>query len=494
MRALTIFMLLLLTACGDSEPQPEPEQPVQPQAETASTPATPVANPDRNAYFGDLHVHTMYSFDAFGMGTLASPDDAYEFAKGGVLTHPGGFDMQLDEPMDFYAVTDHAFYMGAMRAMTVEGSPLYEHELAAEVRALGDELSRGLMFRKMLNFLASERSHEIVSEAVFSDAWNDIVAAANRHNDPGTFTAFIGYEFTSSGPEFENLHRNVIFRDATAPALPFSRLDSTNPEDLWEWMDEQRGEGFESLAIPHNSNGSNGWMFSLLDFNGSPLDSSYADLRMRNEPLVENSQIKGTSDTHPALSPNDEWADFEIMTRRIASPLASKPEGSYVREALMNGIELQAKKGFNPFRFGVVGSSDTHNASYAGDDDNYWGKTGILDDTGQERASVPLDEADENGAWYAGVRQAEWSAGSLAAVWAEENTRESIYAAFRRKETFSTSGTRIRVRFFAGYDLPPLDADNLIAKAYEGGSADGWRDYRCCRHGSILPYLGITCS
>ena len=164
-------------------------------------------------------------------------------------------------------------------------------------------------------------------------AWQDIIAAAARHNDPGVFTTFIGYEYTASGPAFENLHRNVIFRNDKAPSLPYSRLDSMNPEDLWRWMDQQRSLGIESLAIPHNSNGSNGWMFELTKSDGSAQDSDYADLRMRNEPLVENTQVKGTSDTHPLLSPNDEWADFEIMPIRIASNLASQPEGSYVRDA-----------------------------------------------------------------------------------------------------------------------------------------------------------------
>jgi hypothetical protein len=302
-----------------------------------------------------------------------------------------------------------------------------------------------------------------------TSAWDDIKAAANRHNDPGKFTAFLGYEYTSSGDAFENLHRNVIFKGDTAPDLPFSRLDSRNPEELWRWMDEQRLAGYESLAMPHNSNGSNGWMFSLTDFEGKPLDSDYADLRMRNERLVENSQIKGTSDTHPALSPNDEWADFEIMKVRIASNLASQPQGSYVREALRNGIEFQAKKGFNPFKFGVIGSSDTHNASYAGAEDNYWSKTGRLDDEPVERGSVPLPQPAEDGSAYLKTYRSQWSAGSLAGVWAEENTRTAIYDALHRKETFSTSGTRIQVRFFAGYDLPAPDANDLIDKAYAGG-------------------------
>ena len=467
-------VLLLLGGCQDApEPTNSPTK-----VHDFSTPASATNIPaggqtEKRALFGDLHVHTMYSFDAFVMGTLAAPDAAYEFAKGGVLTHPGGFDMQLEVPLDFYAVTDHAFYLGALRSMTVKGNALYEHELAEDVRNLSDEKSRGAAFATMLAFLRSERRAELIDPASSTNAWDDIKAAANRHNDPGKFTAFLGYEYTSSGDAFENLHRNVIFKGDTAPDLPFSRLDSANPEDLWRWMDEQRSAGYESLAMPHNSNGSNGWMFSLTDFEGKPLDSHYADLRMRNERLVENSQIKGTSDTHPALSPNDEWADFEIMKVRIASNLPSQPQGSYVREALRNGIEFQATKGFNPFKFGVIGSSDTHNASYAGAEDNYWSKTGRLDDEPVERGSVPLAQPTEDGSTYLKTYRSQWSAGSLAGVWAEENTRTAIYDALHRKETFSTSGTRIQVRFFAGYDLPALDADNLIDSAYAGGVAMG---------------------
>ena len=468
---LTALVTILFLLGGCQEASESNNSPTARDSDTPmlSVPTSAAPRGEKHALFGDLHVHTMYSFDAFVMGTLASPDAAYDFAKGGVLTHPGGFDMQLDVPLDFYAVTDHAFYLGALRSMTVEGNALYEHELAEGVRNLSDEKSRGAAFATMLAFLLSERRAELIDPVSSTSAWDDIKAAANRHNDPGKFTAFLGYEYTSSGDAFENLHRNVIFKGDTAPDLPFSRLDSRNPEELWRWMDEQRLAGYESLAMPHNSNGSNGWMFSLTDFDGKPLDSDYADLRMRNERLVENSQIKGTSDTHPALSPNDEWADFEIMKVRIASNLASQPQGSYVREALRNGIEFQAKKGFNPFKFGVIGSSDTHNASYAGAEDNYWSKTGRLDDEPVERGSVPLAQPAEDGSAYLKTYRNQWSAGSLAGVWAEENTRTAIYDALHRKETFSTSGTRLQVRFFAGYDLPAPDANDLINKAYAGG-------------------------
>ncbi len=308
---------------------------------------------------------------------------------------------------------------------------------------------------------------------VSKQAWNDIVAAANRHNDPGNFTTFVGYEFTASGNASANLHRNVIFRGEMAPAMPFSAADSRNPEDLWDWMDEQREEGFDALAIPHNSNGSNGEMFSGLSFTGEELDSDYADTRMRNEPLIEIVQIKGQSDTHPLLSPNDEWADFEIMPYQIGSRLSSQASGSYAREALGNGLAMAAESGFNPFRFGFIGSSDTHNASYAGYEDEFWGKSGIREDEPHERGSIPLTTDEEGTPQYGDDYYTRFGAAGLAGVWAEENTRESIFAALRRKETFATSGPRIKVRFFAGFDMPDLDSEDAVTQAYASGVSMG---------------------
>jgi len=478
---LSALVIALLSACSNDSPPETTATADEAPAVTATTEDSSSAganrtagyNEDRNPYFGDLHVHTMYSFDAFIFGTTSSPDDAYRFAKGGKITHPAGFEMQLDLPFDFYGVTDHAFYLGVLREMADPTTEISKHEVAQGMTTLSDAVNRRSVFSRIRTFMRTDRGMEIMDYDIVKSAWADIVASANRNNDPGNFTAFVAYEYTSSGPGSENLHRNVIFRGDTAPEIPYSRLDSTNPEDLWAWMDEQRAAGIESLAIPHNSNGSDGWMFPLKDWSGAPLDSAYADQRMRNEPLVEITQVKGTSDTHPALSPNDEWADFEIMPYRIATRLNSRPQGSYVREALLNGIEMQANEDFNPYKFGVIGSSDTHNASSAGDEDNYWSKVGILDADGQLRGAVPLDEPGQDGEPYLDTYYNTWGASGLAGVWAEENTRESIYDSFRRKETFGTSGPRMKVRFFAGYDLPGIDDAEMISKAYAGGVAMG---------------------
>ncbi|MGI9322528.1 MAG: DUF3604 domain-containing protein, partial [Pseudomonadales bacterium] len=398
------------------------------------------------------------------------PDDAYRFARGESLTHPAGYKMQLEEPLDFYAVTDHGFFLGIMKAMATPSSEMSQHPDAKLFTQHKTTADRSEAFQGILKYVdpESEVVGQLSNPKETAAAWSNIIDAANRHNDPGRFTTFVAYEYTS-GPDFQNLHRNVVFKGDRAPAVPFSRSDSPNPEDLWRWMDEQRNAGMESLAMPHNSNGSNGQMFSLVDFGGRPLDAAYAELRMRNEPLVENTQIKGTSDTHPMLSPNDEWANFEIMPLRIASTLTSDINGSYAREALMNGLEFQTKKGFNPYKFGLVGSSDTHNASWSGNDQEYYGKVGMLDADGQTRGSVPLDEPDANGNEYSSNYYHYWGGSGLAAVWAERNTRDDIYAAFRRKEAFSTTGPRIKVRFFGGVRLPDIDSQTLVNDAYKAG-------------------------
>ncbi len=452
----------------------------------------------REAFFGDLHVHTTYSFDAFAFGTLATPDDAYRFAKGEAILHPAGFEVQLREPLDFYAVTDHAMFLGLAREAadtTTEASKIPGAEVLHDLNAEDNrgELSMPRRIRSFGGFLPAVRlgidegrvDPELV-RGVAKSAWRDIVDAARRHDDPGRFTTFVAYEYTTSTDERGNLHRNVVFRDdELLPAVPFSRFHSQNPEDLWDWMDGLRAQGIESLAIPHNSNGSNGAMFSMADWAGEPLGPEYVDQRLRNEPLVEITQVKGTSDTHPALSTNDEWADFEIMPYRVATMVPSEPKGSYVREALLNGLSLADAGSGNPFQFGVIGSSDTHTGASSQEESNYFAKIGLLDATPELRGSVPLgalrgfvygwfdeDLVEEiEGETYSRNASPTFGAAGLAGVWAEENTREAIYEALRRRETFATSGPRIRVRFFAGAGLEPalLGSVDAVRHAYAVG-------------------------
>jgi hypothetical protein len=433
-----------------------------------ATSARPAPNPLRNAYFGDLHVHTRYSMDAYIFDVRASPDDAYRFAKGEAIEHASGHSMQLQTRFDFQAVTDHGIFLGVLEAMDDPESPLYQEPLAKELRELGP--AEG--FQRGLQAFQSGEFQEIETTDTSRSAWQEIVEAAERHNEPGRFTTFIGYEYTASSSDRGNLHRNVIFRGSEVPEIPFTAIDSPDPQDLWAWLDTHRAEGREGLAIPHNSNGSNGQMFRLETLSGEPLDAAYAEQRMQNEPIVEVTQVKGTSEVHPLLAPNDEWADFEILPYRIATSLDSQPAGSYVREAYVNGLVLEETQGFNPFRFGLVGSTDTHNAGGTPEESNYHSKVGVRDGTPQRRGSVPLDEPGPDGQpQYSDVYYHLWGAAGLAAVWAEENTRESLYDAFRRKETFATTGPRILIRFFAGFGYADdLTSDSeWVAKAYQGG-------------------------
>ncbi len=408
--------------------------------------ATVAADEHPRALFGDLHVHTRYSFDAYLFGTMTTPDDAYRFAKGEAMEHSAGFDIQLDRPLDFFAVTDHAFYLGMFSAWQDPEHPDGDNP---DVRRCADANTveeRAWAFRGCFPLL-----DEIGREEDSRTAWQAIQEAAARHNDPGNFTTFVAYEYTSSAPDGGNLHRNVFYRGEEAPPLPFSRLDSLNPEDLWSWMDGLRDEsGIDAIAIPHNSNGSGGNMFDRVKFEGDPLDAAYAEQRMRNEPLVEITQIKGTSDTHPFLSLNDEWADFEIMPYHVASWVRSRPQGSYVREAWMNGLAMEQADGFNPYRFGVVGASDTHNSGDQMDEDRFVGKLGKLDNPAYRRGAVPGGESEAGDPTYVNNYYRTWSASGLAGVWAAENTRDAIFDAFRRKETFATTGPRIKARLMAG--------------------------------------------
>ena len=491
----------------------------QPEAGNSMPP-----NPDRTPLYGDLHVHTKYSFDAYIFGVTATPYDAYRYARGEAIKHPLGFDMKLKEPLDFYAVTDHGFYMGMIENYADTTSEMSKNEWTKPMHNLNRPENvtvestgeRANLFSSVLtqaivnpypywhpkvwkawftnNIQLALRSFDY---DVHKSAWADVANAAEEFNRPGEFTTFIGYEFTTSTDvEGGNLHRNVIFNSSKAPIRPWTRIDSLNPEDLWTWMDGLRDKGVDSLAMPHNSNGSNGQMFEVETFRGNPISIEYAEKRMRNEPIVEITQVKGTSDTHPLLSPDDEWADFEIMDKRVGSrpPTYSMPQGGYVRDAYLRGLTLDWEGRGNPYKFGLIGSSDTHTGAGAFDENDYWSKTGVLDGTDMGRGSVPLtqDRIDQltqysmnysqpistkeiEGRTYADVGFDQWSASGLAVAWAEENTRDSIFQAFKRKETFATTGTRMAVRFFAGFDMESIDIDSedMVKNAYAKGVTMG---------------------
>ncbi len=477
--------------------------PALPEPSDSRPLSTPNRNPDRNAYFGDLHVHTTLSFDASAFGTTASPADAYRYAQGESIKHPSGFDVQLAQPLDFYAVTDHAILLGLINEASDTSTSVSQYDFAKPYHNINESVDGGILdlakrskvFSNFVSDVVASLLDGSIDDTVINDAltsgWVQTVEAANDAYKPGTFTTFAGYEFTSSTEEREALHRNVIFRGSERlPAQPFSRFNSINPEGLWDWMDALRKQNIESLAIPHNSNGSNGAMFAFTDWAGNAIDQEYADQRSRNEPLVEITQVKGTSDTHPLLSKNDEWANFEIFPLRTSTRIPSDPQGSYVRNAWQRGLSLEERDGANPYKFGVIGSSDTHTGAASLQEDNYFGKIGSFDSTPEKRGSVPasflygtlvklaagemVEEVDgENYLDFSGYKY--WGASGIAGVWAEENTREAIYDALRRKETFATSGTRIKVRFFAGYDLADaqLDSPDIVSTAYQNGATMG---------------------
>ena len=493
---------------------------------------------ERQAFFGDLHVHTTFSYDGYAFGTLATPDDAYKFAKGEAIKHPGGYEMQLTRPMDFYAVTDHSEFLGVVRAAAdtstlfskIPFSKPYNNLNAPENFGtdLFSQIKRLSAFGGFTSELVSNISDNRVSKdqvlKITRDTWSEIVKAADQFYMPGKFTTFAGFEYTPSSLLRGNLHRNVIFQQTNRlPIEPFSRFHSGNPEDLWTWMDNIRDKGVESIAIPHNSNGSNGQMFKLTTVAGDPFNAIYAEQRLRNEPIVEITQVKGTSETHPILSSTDEWAQFEISPYRVGTTALSAIEGSYVREALLNGIRLENRGGGNPFRFGFIGSSDTHSAASQNYEKNFVSKLGILSSTAMQRGSVPYKGLSGqftyyanrllsslrpsplgknlfvklDGAVYSGGPNPTFGASGLAAVWAEENSRESIFNAFRRKEVFATSGPRIRLRFFAGYnfDESMLTSVNGIENAYSHGVSMGGTLLKNKSEGeSDIPKFLITAS
>jgi len=423
-------------------------------------------NPLREAYFGDTHVHTSWSADCFMVGTRTGPEDAYRFARGEAIAHVSGEKIRLKSgPLDFLAVTEHSEYLGVFPLMMDPNNALFKHPLAVGMRSPDPAAQQRAVLDFSHSLLGGAPIKELADEQLMIDIWKQIQDVAARFYEPGKFTTFIAYEW-SCNPEGRNLHRNIIFRGTQVTDRPFSTFDSMLPEDLWTFMENAREQGMHLLAIPHNSNLSDGLMFQVVDSHGQPIDRTYAQRRRDNEPLVEIIQLKGQSEVYPSLSPTDEFASFAISDRILEGDLfdapKSKPKGSYVRDALRTGLVLEEQTGVNPYKFGVVGSSDTHNTGGAYEENNYFGKIGREDGTPEVRLDgksklTPL------------IRT--WGSAGLAGVWAEENTREAIFDAMVRKETFGTSGPRIRVRFFGGWAFTKellADKDWLKA-AYERG-------------------------
>ncbi|WP_101757909.1 DUF3604 domain-containing protein [Oceanicoccus sp. KOV_DT_Chl] len=435
----------------------------------APIPAKPAVtfNANKNVFWGDLHIHTSYSTDAYTMGVRTTPDDAYTFTRGGEIAHGAGYGIKIKRPLDFAAVTDHSEYLGVLRDQQPE---LLLSKRSLRQRLLEDSRIRNTLFfiRSLGTFDLKDVDADTTPQASYN-AWQDTIAAAERHYIPGVFSTFVAYEW-SSQPDTRNLHRNVIYRDTHVPAFPYSSLESLDPRDLWQALESQREQGMTMMAIPHNGNVSDGLMYDAVAFDGKKMDAGYAQQRLRNEPLSEIFQVKGSSETHPELSPTDEFAGFEIYDTLLSHSFElSQPKGSYSRDALRLGLELSHREGFNPYQFGVIGASDGHNSSSPVEEDNYHGKLPLLDGSAGLRMATATFLPDD----MPGGRR--WSAAGLAGVWAEQNTRESIYDGMASKETYATSGPLITVRFFGGWDFSdqlPLEND-WIATAYDTGVAMG---------------------
>ena len=454
MRKLVLFsgVSALVVAAAFALPMNHgPKGPVAgPQAQ-AQAPAPIRSNPDRDAYFGDLHLHTTYSFDAYVlMGTKVTPDETYRFAKGEPIAYLGGT-IQKKQPLDFLAITDHSENVGVFNQLDDPNSD-FSKSYIGKIAAKGGVKA----FSQLSDYLLNGKPLPGVDYRgeVSRSTWQRLQDAANAANEPGKFTAFIAYEWTSM-IDGANLHRNVIFKGDHAP-FPFTSTDSRDPEDLWRWLEQIRKQGYEAIAIPHNANASNGMMYDWNTVDGKPIDEAYAQLRANNEILSEITQNKGSSDTHPALSTNDEFANYEIFDHLLIGPQKSKPEGSYVRDELGRGLILRAKLGINPYKDGIEGSSDLHSGLPVSTAEEYGGIGSVNIGSARlskQQVAQALGYLKDDNAISATLKPVVLSPGALTGAWAESNTRGSIYAAFRRKETFATSGSRLKVRFFGGWAL-----------------------------------------
>ena len=440
-----------------------------------------------NVYFGDTHVHTNLSFDAYNFGNRqVGPEEAYRFAKGEIVMASNGMKVRISKPLDFLVVADHATNMGVMKGLEIQDPNLLNSEAGKQWAPRLKEINVvAKVDPAKSKSLAMELFHDgfvqgvVAKNEYLHSVWKNVIAIADRHNNPGKFTALIGYEWTQP---FNMLHRVIIFKDSAKKVeniIPFSQYDSTDPEDLWQFLDDyQINHGGEVLAIPHSGDSSTGTMFALEDAKGKPLSMLYAKTRSRWEPLYETTQMSSDSETHPLLSPEDEFADYETHASSPTPPYqqprflknrtytdyshwSKKHQQSddvnwryqyeFARSALKLGLEQKAKLGVNPFKFGLIGSSDTHSGLSTPEENNFWGK-------GIEPSPTR-------------VMSTKNAASGYAAVWATENTREALFAAMKRKEVYATTGPRMAVRFFGGWEYESDDAlrADLARIGYEKG-------------------------
>ena len=469
--AIALCALVSATAQAQDAGQHDPAAAAKAFPKAAYSPYVGRTYPTR-PYFGDTHLHTAFSFDAGAFGARLTPRDAYKLAHGEEIVASSGQPVKLSRPLDFLVVADHSDNMG-----------FFPDLFAGKPEVLADPTGR-----KWHDMIKSGKGAEAAIEIItafshgtfpknlmyfpgtraYKGAWKDTIAAAEAYNDPGRFTAFIGYEWTSNTGG-NNLHRNVIFRDngekaiQVEPYTTYPPYGTDNPADLWKWMDAyEKKTGGNVLAIPHNGNLSNGLMFPVVEAFGKKLDREYVETRAKWERLYETTQTKGTGESHPYLSPNDEFADFELWDKgNLDGSVAKKKEMlefEYTRSALKNGLKLEQQLGTNPYKFGLVGSSDAHTGLAAMEEDNFFGKTTPQEPSPERLTNKFFDNPET------GVKIMDWEVGAsgYAAVWATENTREALWDAMQRKETYATTGPRMIVRFFGGWDFQAGDAHDRM--------------------------------
>jgi hypothetical protein len=421
--------------------------------------------PDR-VYFGDTHLHTSYSADAGMFGVRLGPEEAYRFAMGQEVISNQGIRVRLQRPLDFLVVADHSENLG-LAPMIAESNPdLLRVPWGKQIHDLTKSGKGGEAYN-MWGRQVQLRDDPLKDQrGIARSMWERLTTAAEKYNQPGKFTALIGFEWTST-PKGNNLHRNILFRGDKAEAdriVPISQYDTDNPEELWKWMaDAEEKTGTRLLALAHNGNLSGGLMFDDVKYGtDTPIDRAYAETRMRWEPLYEVTQMKGDGEAHPALSPNDEFADFETWDRGTFGTTKHTPAmlpREYAREALKRGLAYEQKLGANPFKFGMVGSTDAHTGLATTTEDNFFGKINVVEPapkTLHERFYEVVAGRDNKDASQQSLHY-QASASGLAAVWATDNTREAIWDAMSRKEVYATTGTRLTVRVFAGYDFTDDD-------------------------------------
>ncbi len=415
----------------------------------------PAQNPLRNVYFGETHMHTAYSLDAYLGGTRQTPADAYRAAKGETVV-VNGQPHSMRRPLDFAAVTDHVEYLGEMYAALNPGTPGHDNPIIQQLIKLTDPDERQSWFMKYVisnsRSATPKRTDFYPGADVVRSGWKNTIAAAERHYQPGVFSTLIAFEWTFVR-KGGNLHRNILFRDGTVPELPMSRYDLANEEQLWGWLAQQEKAGVKSIAVPHNSNASKGLMFSETNSAGAPIDKAYAELRAHFERAIEMMQVKGNSEVNRKFWLADEFADYENADSiaRFSGRVPMKE--NYVRYGVVKGLAHKQTLGVNPYKLGFVGGTDSHNG-LMGDtaEDNFVGAHGLVDATPQVR------QATEVGGW---IDSSEQTPGSLTGAWATSNTREAIWDAIYNRETFATSGSRIAVRLFGGWNY----ADDLHTRA-----------------------------